>query len=92
MGTKSIRVKDLRAATEASIKAVLGKAPLRRPGILTGIWLDKSSISRLDTSPARLAKDIASSTARLSGIRLTPIVRPVKGGVLVGFIPPKIQR
>ena len=92
MGTRSIKVKDLRVATEASIRAALAKTPIKRPGILTGFLLDKASIARLDVSPGRLAKDIASSTGKLSGLRLRPVARRVPGGILVGFMPPKIMK
>ena len=91
MATKSIKVTDLRAATEASIKAVLGRQFIRRPGILVGLWIDKTAIAKLGIGPGKIANDIAREVSAAAGIRLIPGVRPGKGGVLVGYIQPKIR-
>jgi hypothetical protein len=87
---RTVRRSDLRSATEASIKAILGKQLVRRPGILAGFWIDKASLSKLEVTPTQLARQVAGTAAKLSGIRLTPAVRPGNGGSLVGFIPPRI--
>ena len=92
MAARSVKLKDLRAATEASVKAVLGGRFVTRPGVLVGLWIDRTSINKLDVSAGTLAKNLAKQVSVISGIKVTPGIRPGKGGVLVGFIPPRIMK
>ena len=86
-----VKVKDLRAATVASVRAVLGKKFVGG-GVLVGLMIDKTAIDKLDVSATQLAKDLTKQASLASGIKLTPGVKPGKGGILVGFLPPKIAR
>lgn len=92
MATRSVKLRDLRTATEASIKAVLGRKQVFRPGVLVGLWLDKSALNKLDIGPAQIAGNIAKQVTSISGIRVTPGTKLVRGGVLVGYIAPKVFR
>jgi hypothetical protein len=92
MAVKTVKAKNLRSATEASIKAVLGKGFVPRPGVIAGLWIDKGTLGRLDVGAAALAKDLAKQVSIESGIRVTPSIKPGKGGVLVGYIQPKLFR
>ncbi len=91
MPAKSIKLKDLRSATEASIKAVLGKKFVGKPGVLVGLWIDKNAIPKLELKPNDVARELARQVSVSSGIRVTPGIRPGKGGVLVGYIQPRLQ-
>lgn len=91
MASRSVKLKDLKAATEASVRAVLGKKVTGR-GVLVGLWLDKAAINELGVSANALARDVSKQVSAISGIRVTPGIKPGRGGVLVGFIPPKLLK
>ena len=92
MPSKTVRLTDLRTATEASIKAALGRSVVPRPGVLVGLWLDQRAIKAGKVSATTLARRIASDVSRKAGIRVTPVTRPVGRGVLFGYIQPRIRR
>jgi hypothetical protein len=92
MAVKSIKLTDLRSATEASIKAVLGRKFPGRPGVLVGLWIDKASIKKLDLNPAGVARQMAGRVSVASGIKVKPGIKVAGGGVLVGYIQPKILK
>ncbi len=88
----TLKVRDLRSATDASIKAVLGKKFPGEPGIIAGFWLDDASVKTLDVSPLALAKDITKRASIASGMRLTAETLKRPGGILVGYIQPKFRK
>jgi hypothetical protein len=90
MASRTVKLKDIRSATEASIKAVLGKRFVSRPGVLVGLWIDRTAIGKLGAGANQIAKDVARQVSVTSGIRVVPGIRPVRGGVLVGYIQPKL--
>lgn len=90
MAAKTLKTMDLRAATAASIQAVLGKRFPGRPGVLVGLWLDRGVIGKLGIGPAQIAKDISKQVSVTSGIKVTPGTKAGPGGVLVGYIQPRI--
>jgi len=92
MATKSVKLIDLKSATEASVKAVLGRKIPGRPGVLVGFWIDKSSIKDLSLNPSTMAKQVARQVATASGIKVRPGTKPAGGGVLVGYIQPRILK
>ena len=71
---------------------MLGKKFVTGRGVLIGLWLDKAAIGKLGVSANALARDVSKQVSALSGIRVTPGVKPGRGGVLVGFLPPKLGR
>lgn len=87
---RTVRLKDLNAATAASIKAVTGKLP-KKPGIIAGFFLADAAVARLSQSPAALAKEVAAGASKASGIKLKAVVQKLPGGgILCGYIQPKI--
>ena len=90
MASKTIKLKDLRAATAASVNAVLGKTFIRPPGVLAGFLTDEAALNRLGTTASKLAKDVAGQVSRTSGIRVTPAIKAGPGGILVGYIQPRL--
>jgi len=92
MATRSVKLADLKSATDASVKAVLGRKFPGRPGILVGLWIDPASIKELRLSPATVAKQVARQVTVASGIKVRPSFKPAGGGVLVGYIQPKILK
>jgi hypothetical protein len=91
MAKKSVKLKDLQAATAASIKAVLGKKFVGRTGVLAGILIDPEQIQSLTTNPTTLAKELAAGVSAASGIKVKPAIQIGKGGILVGYVQPKIM-
>ena len=85
MAARSVKLADVKAATAASVKAVLGKNIVMRRGVLVGLWIDKTAMNKL-------ARSVASQVSRSAGIKVTPKIKTVRGGVLVGFIPPDVMK
>ena len=88
---KKLALKDLQAATMASVRAVLGKGFPPKPGVLAGFWLPDRSVDDIERKPEDIAADIAKDVSRLSGVRVRPGVVRGGGGVLVGYIQPRIR-
>lgn len=89
---KTLKQTDLRSATLTSVRAVLGKAVPPRPGILAGYWLDDAKLKRLGREPEDLASEIARQVSAKSGIKVTPGIVGGKGGVLVGYVQPRLTK
>jgi hypothetical protein len=89
---KSVKLKDLRSATAASLKAVLGKKIAGKVPIICGIVMQEEALAQLDRAPEDLAKGIAKEISLASGIKVKPGVQKGPGGILVGFIQPKIVK
>ena len=89
---KSVKLKDLRSATAASLKAVLGKKVVGKVPIICGIVLQEEVLAQLERAPEDLAKGIAKEVSVASGIKVKPGVQVGPGGILVGFIQPKILK
>jgi hypothetical protein len=53
MASRTVKLKDIRTATEASIRAVLGKRFVSRPGVLVGLWIDKGKSANCHLNPRR---------------------------------------
>ena len=92
MAAKSVKLKDLQTATARSITALLGKKYIGRPGVLAGFWIGDEDLNNLAVTPTALAKKVASSVKLASGIAVKGATQPVRGGVLVGYIQPKILK
>ena len=90
MPRKTVRLTDLRSATEASVKSVLGRKAAVRPGVLVGLWVDKPSIEGVGPSPMRVARRVASQVFLATGIRVRPAVRTDGGGVTIGYVVPEV--
>ena len=89
MAKKNVKLKDLRSATEASLKAVLGKKIAGKIPIICGILIEEKILADLERSPDELAKGIAMDVSVASGIKVKPGIQKAPGGILVGFIQPK---
>lgn len=81
---------DLAKIAAASVTARLGKQPSSGPGILTGMIVRPDAIAALGKTPATLAAEIAKDVSTKTGLKLTPKFVAGDGGILVGFLPPKI--
>jgi len=92
MAKKTVKLSDLQTATAASIKAVLGKQFIKRPGVLTGIWISEEQIAQLSSSPTALARQLASRVSVDTGIKVKAATQLTRGGVTVGYIQPKIMK
>lgn len=92
MPPKSVKLKDLRSATEASVAAVLGRKFPGRPGVLVGLWIDRAQLRDLKLAPSKIAGDVARSVSLASGIKVKPGFKTIDGGVLVGYIQPRIMK
>lgn len=77
----------LAAATQASIKALLGRPRTADRGSLAGFWLDKKKIPA-GREPLDIATEIASSTSIAVGQKLQPGVMQTARGILVGYLRP----
>ena len=88
----SLKVADIGTATAASVKAILGRAKPVKPGIIAGIVLDPRSVETLRLAPQALATKIAGRTSKAIGIKLKPAVVRGPGGILVGYIQPRLVR
>lgn len=92
---KKLKLKNLAAATKSSVQAALGKQATRalRPGGITaGILLKDTEIAGLTATPAEIAKTIAKQVRTESGISVTSQVTKIPGGVLVGYLLPRITK
>jgi hypothetical protein len=91
---KRVQLKDLAAATKASVQAAVGKELLQslKPGVLTGLLLDNEQLATLERTPIELAREIAKGVNTASGIRVTPGVQKLPEAVLVGYLVPRISR
>jgi len=89
---KNVKLKDLRSATAASLKAVLGKKVAGKVPIICGIFVDQQEVARLDRAPEELARGIAKEISISSGIKVKPGAQTLPGGIIVGFIQPKILK
>jgi len=87
---KKVKLKNLAAATAASVKAALGRPIAKRPGTLAGFILRDAEFERLGKSPAALAKEVATGVRLSSGIRVTAGIARVPGGILVGYQVPAL--
>ena len=92
MAARTVKKVNLKAATAASVKAVLGAKPQLRPGILVGFWADRESLAKLKLTPAAAAKQVALQVSKTSGIKVTAGVEAAGRGVLVGYYPPAIMK
>jgi hypothetical protein len=88
----TIKIKNLAAATTASVKAALGKEIPKKPGTLAGFILKDRELAKLDVSAASHAKTVAKDVSLASGIKLTPGTQRIPGGVLVGYRVPAILK
>jgi hypothetical protein len=86
----TLKLQDLRTATAASIRAVLGKGFPKRPGVVAGFWLDEAFIKEAGLKPNAIAKTIARQASAASGVKLTPGIIRGEGGILVGYVQPAI--
>lgn len=87
---RTVKLKDLQSATAASIAAVTGK-PLKKPGVLAGFILADAVAEKLGKSPLALAKEIAGSTSKATGLPLKAVAQKLPGGgILCGYIQPKV--
>ena len=84
--SKKLAKADLRAATLASVKAALGKAP--GGGIINGFVLSDAALAKLGVSANALAKSVTASTSAATGVPLKAAVTKRPGTILVGFLPP----
>ncbi|MCC7539348.1 MAG: hypothetical protein IT379_24200 [Deltaproteobacteria bacterium] len=88
---KTIARKDLQAATTAAVRAVLGKGFPPKPGVVAGFWLPDKVLDGIDRKPEAIAADVARNVQGLSGVRVRPEVVRAGGGILVGYIQPRIR-
>jgi hypothetical protein len=88
---KRAKTVNLAAVTAASVKAVVGRGKLPRPGILVGLLVDRDLLDSLDTKPDALARGIAREASAAAGLRLRPGIVRGPGGILVGFYPPTLR-
>lgn len=87
----TLKLQDLKSATAASIRAVLGKGLPKRPGIIAGFWMDEAQIKASRMTPEAIAKKVASQASAASGVKLTPGLVRGGGGILVGYVQPAIR-
>lgn len=90
--SKKVKLTDLRSATAASLKAALGKKIAGKVPIICGIFVEQQEIERLDQSGDALAKEIAQQVSIASGIKVKPGAQKIPGGIIVGFVQPKILK
>jgi hypothetical protein len=83
-----LQTQDLKTATLASVKAVLGRGIPGRPGILTGIWVKNDVLEEQEISADAIAKSIAKQASAASGFKLKPQVIAGDDGMLVGYRTP----
>ncbi len=90
---KSVKLKNLAAATKASVAAALGRAVPRRPGTLAGFIVRDAELAKLGVSAKTLAGEVAKDVSVTSGIKVVaaPPVR-VPGGILVGYRVPTLMK
>jgi hypothetical protein len=101
MPRKIVTTKDLKTATEQSIKAVLSRRLSdkvlldqqfsKRPGVISGFVALDDVVAGLDNTPQSIAKEIAQGVGSASGIRVTPATVKFPGGVLIGYVPPVMR-
>lgn len=92
---KQVKLKNLAAATKASVQAALGKELIRTlgpGGITAGILLRDTELAATEAKPLDLAKSIAKQVRVESGIKVTPQVTKLPGGILVGYILPRLMK
>lgn len=85
-----VKLKNLAAATTASVKAALGRPAIIKPGTLAGFLIRDAQLAALGKTPQVLAKEIVAGIRTSSGFKLTPKVQKFPGGALVGYLPPPI--
>jgi hypothetical protein len=88
---KRAKTVNLAALTAASVKAVVGRRKLPRPGILVGLLVDRDLVDALGTRPDALARGIARGVSAAAGLKLRPGVVRKPGGILVGYYPPILR-
>ncbi len=81
---------DLAKITSASVAARLGKKLPAGGGILAGILVEPNDLERLGVSAAALARGIAADVAADTGLKIVPKTIKVPGGILAGFMPPRV--
>jgi hypothetical protein len=81
---------DLAKIISASVTARLGKRLAPGGGILAGILVKPGDLERSGVSATSLAKSIARDVAEVTGLKIVPKTIKVPGGILAGFIPPKV--
>ena len=91
---KRVQLKDLAAATKASVQAAVGKELLQniKPGNLAGIMLNEHQLATLGREPIDLAKEIAKSVSERTGISVTPGIQKLPEAVFVGYLVPRNGR
>lgn len=91
---KSVKLRDLAAATQSSVEAAVGKELLQqvKPGLLTGLVLNDQQLAALDRTPIELAREIARNVNATTGIQVTPGVQRAPDAVLVGYLVPRNVR
>lgn len=87
-----IKLKDLQSATAASIKAVVGKRFPGKPGVIVGFWLDNAAVKAQGQTANAIAADVARQVGAASGLRVKPAILKRPGGVLVGYLQPRIAK
>jgi hypothetical protein len=88
---RTLKVQDLKSATAASVRALVGKALPRLPGVLAGILISEEALAKLKKSPATLASLITKQVSAASGLTLRPGTVRGPGGILVGYVQPNIR-
>jgi hypothetical protein len=89
--SKTVERVNLAAVTSASVKSVIGRGKLPRPGILVGLLVDRGLVDALGKSPNVLARDIAREASAASGLKLRPGTVRGPRGILVGYYPPTLR-
>jgi hypothetical protein len=68
------------------VKAAIGKIP--GGGIINGFVLDDGALEKLGVSANQLARDVAASASKATGLKLKPVVIKRPGTIIAGFMPP----
>jgi hypothetical protein len=90
MAPRTVKLADLRTATEAAVRIAVGRKLPGAPGVLVGFWVDRATLKELKRTPAQIARSVGNQVYIATGIRVRPGVRPGGGGVTVGYIVPKV--
>lgn len=92
---RRVPLKSLAAATTLSVKAALGKeVAIGKPGTLAGFLIRDADLVRLGGDAQALARQVARGVSAASGIKVKPDIAklPGGGGILVGYILPRVMK